>query len=240
MCILFCTVKWTIDATALQASRCCQLAGSCSFLHRFPLADACNQQTFMSLHVECSSSCALSFALRTTRRSSSLSLSDEPIRNRLAPFFWLELLLELLPVSESEESSSELGSARNGSVRLEREHGRTFSLHPEVGEKSGPRVRQDLRSSPLPWKLSHLRSPPRSSSLPKTWRPARRTELVIPRVQQSDSNGTRNTRRIPVLSFLGSALSQQPVGCPACLTILRLRPVTADLLKSPHTLMEGV
>lgn len=41
--------------------------------------------TLISLHTAASSSIALSFALRTTRRSSSDSESDDPIKKRLAP-----------------------------------------------------------------------------------------------------------------------------------------------------------
>ena len=72
----------------------------------------------MSLQVARSSSCALSFALRTTRLSSSLSDSEEPMRNREAPFLRLEplllepLLLELLLESESEEESSAAAEGR--------------------------------------------------------------------------------------------------------------------------------
>ena len=43
-------------------------------------------------------------ALRTTRRSSSLSLSEEPIRKRLAPFLWLDPLLLLLLLLSLPES----------------------------------------------------------------------------------------------------------------------------------------
>ena len=67
----------------------------------------------MSPHVARSSSCALSFADRTTRRSSSLSLSDEPMRKRLAPFFWLDpLLLELLLLESESEPDEEPSSAK--------------------------------------------------------------------------------------------------------------------------------
>ncbi len=62
----------------------------------------------ISLHVARSSSYALSLALRTTRRSSSLSLSELPIRKRLAPFLRLDPLLELELLLESE---SELPSS---------------------------------------------------------------------------------------------------------------------------------
>lgn len=118
MCILFCEKRGAkhrrlrvfrrlvVPAGVLGSNRWCQRGCSAGI------------PTFMSLHVDCSSSCALSFALRTTRRSSSLSLSEEPIRNRLAPFFWLELLLELLPESESEAPSA-VGVGNNGLVGFE-------------------------------------------------------------------------------------------------------------------------
>lgn len=63
----------------------------------------------MSLHVARSSSCALSLALRTTRRSSSLSESEEPMRKRLAPFLPDPLLLDplLLLLLESEPELEE-------------------------------------------------------------------------------------------------------------------------------------
>jgi hypothetical protein len=68
----------------------------------------------MSVQVARSSSCALSLALRTTRRSSSDSLSEDPMRKREAPFLRLELplpllelpLLEELPLEESLELPS--------------------------------------------------------------------------------------------------------------------------------------
>lgn len=69
--------------------------------------------TFTSLQVCRSSSWARSLALRTTRRSSSLSLSEEPMRKRLAPpFFWLEPLLPEL-VEELEDPDELPSSAIN-------------------------------------------------------------------------------------------------------------------------------
>jgi hypothetical protein len=64
--------------------------------YKFPIMP----RTLISLQVARSSSCALSFALRTTRRSSSDSLSLEPMRKREAPL--------PLPDPEEEEEESEL------------------------------------------------------------------------------------------------------------------------------------
>lgn len=154
--------------------------------------------TLMSLHVARSSSCALSLALRTTRRSSSLSLSEEPMRKRLAPFFRLEpLLLEEL-LLESESESEELvspaahrtagrgasaGPAGAASTVHLSEGKRVRFYYPVPHQKSSPRRRR-RSSSP------HPRFPHRWSLPPRTWTPEGSGSAGT-RHRQSGSNKTR-------------------------------------------------
>ena len=181
MCILFCgRVR-----DGLQRERT-KLGG------RRPMA-ARPQPTLMSLHVARSSSCALSLALRTTRRSSSLSLSEEPMRKRLAPFLRLDPLLDdELPESESE---LELPSSACATQRV---HGRPslgVRCHRSPCWAAGTyqtATRRKTRSPPP-------RSPPRSSWPPRTWTPARacaaRAAAAAATVQGRCRSGGRHAGR---------------------------------------------
>lgn len=69
-----------LPATAPQPAACRCAKARCLPLHRSEPA-AMSPRTLISLHTARSSSCALSLALFTTRRSSSDSESEEPMRN---------------------------------------------------------------------------------------------------------------------------------------------------------------